>query len=120
MKVGNLQAARLVLEAGGIVQVRPRGHSMEPKIKDGALVTIEPLPATQLAQPSPEDKPWEPPPVMPFKLEKGMVVLAKVHGQLYLHLVTATRRGRVQISNNKGHVNGWASKVFGVVTKVEP
>lgn len=99
--VGTLAAARLVLEGGVGARVRPKGHSMEPKIKSGALVTIEPIrPGLELA--------------------KGAIVLAKVNGGLYLHLVTATRRGRVQISNNKGHVNGWASKVFGIVTQIEP
>lgn len=97
--VGTLQAARLVLESGEAVQCRPHGHSMEPKIKSGALVTIEPLSGHQL--------------------EKGDIVLAKVNGQLYLHLVSGFKHGRVQISNNKGHVNGWASKVFGIVTGIE-
>jgi len=98
--VGTLQAARMVLESGLAVQLRPKGHSMEPKIKSGALVTLEPLGALELS--------------------KGSIVLAKVNGQLYLHLISAFKHGRAQISNNKGHVNGWASKVFGVVVRVEP
>lgn len=87
------------LEAGLTVTLRPRGGSMEPRIKSGALVTI--APCTEPAV--------------------GDVVLAKVHGHFLLHLVTAKGAdGRYQISNNHGHVNGWASKVYGKVIKVEP
>jgi hypothetical protein len=47
------------------------------------------------------------------------VVLCKVHGTYYLHLITAKDGQRFQISNNKGHVNGWTKTIFGKVTKVE-
>lgn len=41
------------------------------------------------------------------------VVLCKVKGTVYLHLVTAVRKGQVQISNNHGRVNGWTAVVYG-------
>jgi hypothetical protein len=44
-------------------------------------------------------------------------------GTGYLHLISAvdTARGRVQISNNRGRVNGWTNhgKVFGICVAVE-
>lgn len=37
------------------------------------------------------------------------IVLVRVAGRVYLHKVSALDRGRVQISNNQGRVNGWVS-----------
>lgn len=53
---------------------------------------------------------------------KGDIVLCKVSGHVYLHLVSAVKGDRFQISNNHGHVNGWTTldKIYGVVNKVEP
>ena len=77
------------LKAGRAVTFRPRGRSMEGKISDGQLVTVHPLNET-----------------IP---DVGDIVLCTVGRSQYLHLITATRsRGTLfQISNNKGHVNGW-------------
>jgi SOS-response transcriptional repressor LexA len=72
---------------------------MTGKVDDGDLVTVQP--------------------VTPESLEVGDVVLCKVHGTYYLHLITAKDGQRFQISNNKGHVNGWTKTIFGKVTKVE-
>lgn len=51
------------------------------------------------------------------------IVLARVAGTVYLHLVSAVdaNAGRVQISNKRGRVNGWTSyaKVFGICTAVD-
>jgi hypothetical protein len=49
------------------------------------------------------------------------VVLCKVRGTQYLHLVSAVRPDQYQISNNHGHVNGWtrAKNVFGLLVRVE-
>ena len=48
---------------------------------------------------------------------------SRVAGTTYLHLVSAVDAGtgRVQISNNRGRVNGWTSrdKVYGICTAVE-
>ncbi|MFE2578614.1 S26 family signal peptidase [Streptomyces sp. NPDC059378] len=62
-------------------------------------------------------------PVDPSKLAVGDVVLARVAGTVYLHLVSSLdpARKRVQISNNRGHVNGWTShdRVFGICVAVD-
>jgi len=50
----------------------------------------------------------------------GDVVLCKVNGQQYLHLVRAVANERYQIANNRGHINGWAGRaaLFGRLTSV--
>lgn len=60
-------------------------------------------------------------PCDPELLEKDDIVLAKAGGNVYTHKVTATRKGQVQIGNNRGHINGWTSyaNVFGIVTEVD-
>lgn len=80
--------------AGGAecVVIEPRGHSMEPLIRDRELVTIRRL------------APEEP-------LQAGDIVLVRVRGHVYLHKVSAVDRHRVQISNNHGHVNGWTGRM---------
>ena len=91
------------LRKGETVQFRPRGGSMAGKVESGQLVTVEPVnEATQL--------------------QLGDIVLCKVAGAEYLHLVKALRLHDVQIGNNKGGINGWTprTKVYGVLTKVEP
>jgi hypothetical protein len=91
-------AARL--RAGETVEWRPTGNSMTPIIESGQLEVVAP--------------------VDPATIGRGDVVLAKVGGRYYLHKVSAVQPGRVQISNNHGHVNGWTSRdqVYGVVTAV--
>jgi hypothetical protein len=46
-------------------------------------------------------------PVNPASLEVGDIVLCKVNGKQYLHLVKAIQGDRFQIGNNRGHINGW-------------
>jgi hypothetical protein len=62
-------------------------------------------------------------PVHPRKVEVDDIVLARVAGTVYLHLVSAIDRstGRVQISNNRGRVNGWTShaRIYGICTAVD-
>ncbi|MFJ6138349.1 S26 family signal peptidase [Kitasatospora sp. NPDC092286] len=62
-------------------------------------------------------------PVDASKLEVGDIVLARVAGAVYLHLVSAVdpARRRVQISNNRGRVNGWTgqARVFGICVAVD-
>jgi hypothetical protein len=88
------------LIAGETVSFRPRGNSMTPIIKSGELCTVEP--------------------VGDAKLKVGQVVLCKVRGKHYLHLISGVKLDQVQISNNKGFVNGWTplKNVFGVLTQV--
>lgn len=84
---------------GQAVEFCPKGSSMEPLIRSGQLVRVKPVNGGDV--------------------KVGDIVLAQVHGSLYLHLVSAVDRGkqRVQISNNRGYVNGWTSwsRVYGVV-----
>ena len=89
------------LQAGETVQFRPRGSSMGGKIESGQLCTV--IPAD------------------PKTLEVGDIVLCKVRGAQYLHIVKAIRGERCQIGNNKGHINGWiaASSIFGKCVKIE-
>lgn len=91
------------LKAGETVQFRPHGNSMNPKIGSGDLCTVAPI--TDYA-----------------KVEAGDIVLCKVNGSQYLHLVSAIQGPRFQISNNKGHVNGWvtANAIYGRLVNVEP
>lgn len=88
---------------GETVAFRPRGNSMQPRIESGQLCTVEPIADVST-------------------IEKGDVVLCKVRGAEYLHLVSAVRDGRYQISNNKGHVNGWIGphQVYGKLVRVDP
>ncbi len=62
-------------------------------------------------------------PVDPAKVEAGDIVLAKVSGTVYLHLVSAVdhARGRVQISNYRGRVNGWTAhaRAYGICVAVD-
>ena len=59
-------------------------------------------------------------PVDPAKLEVGDIVLCKVKGNEYLHIVKAIRGARFQIGNNRGYINGWigSNSVFGKCVSV--
>ncbi len=74
---------------------------MAGKIASGQLCTVEP--------------------VDPPSLKVGDIVLCKVRGNEYLHLVKAIQGPRFQIGNNRGGINGWitGSSIFGLCTKVE-
>jgi hypothetical protein len=89
------------LRGGEPVSFRPRGHSMSGKIDSGQLCTVEP--------------------VDPSALRVGDIVLCKVNGREYLHLVKAIQGERFQIGNNRGRINGWVSagSIFGLCVKVE-
>jgi len=101
--MGLLDAMAGRVAAGATIEFRPTGSSMVPLIRSRQLVTVAP--------------------VDPATVEAGDIVLARVAGAVYLHLVSAVDhgRGRVQISNNRGRVNGWTShaRVFGICTAVE-
>ncbi len=88
------------LKQGQAVSFRPRGHSMTPKIKSGQLCTVEPADHTTL--------------------RVGDIVLCKVRGAQYLHLIKAIQGPRFQIGNNKGRINGWvtANSIFGLLVSV--
>ena len=74
---------------------------MAGKIESGQLCTVEPTdPAT---------------------LKVGEIVLCKVKGREYLHLIKAIQGERFQIGNNRGRINGWvsANSIFGRCTRVQ-
>lgn len=90
------------LRNGETVSFRPRGHSMKGKIESEQLCTVEPI--------------------QDFgTLQKGDIVLCKVNGNEYLHLIKAIQGARFQIGNNRGLINGWVgtNSIFGKLIKVE-
>src|SRR5688572_6009293 len=89
------------LRRGETVAVRPRGNSMQPKVNSGDLVTLQPCD--------------------PETVKTGDIVLVRVKGNDYLHLVKAKDRGRFLIGNNRGGINGWVgpNAIYGIAIKVE-
>lgn len=83
------------LAAGESVEFRPTGHSMEPIVKHRSLVHLEPVGGEAIV--------------------RGDVVLAKVNGRFFLHLVGAINGDQYRIENRRGHVNGWTTRkqIFG-------
>ncbi len=90
------------LKDGETVSFRPRGNSMQGKIESGQLCTVEPI--SDFAD-----------------LQKGDIVLCKVNGNVYIHLIKATQGKRFQIGNNRGRINGWigTNSIFGKCIKIE-
>jgi len=93
--------AKEALRRGETVQVRPRGHSMTGKVNDGDRVTLAPCD--------------------PDTLKVGDIVLVRVHGTDYLHLIKAINQGRFLIGNNRGGTNGWVGKnaIYGIAIAIE-
>ena len=90
------------LRAGETVSFRPRGSSMKGRIESGHLCTVEPVDCSTL--------------------NVGDIVLCKVRGAEYLHIVKAINSDRFQIGNNRGGINGWigSNGIFGKCIRVEP
>jgi SOS-response transcriptional repressor LexA len=90
------------LQQGETCQIRPSGHSMTGRVNHKNLVTLEPCKT--------ED------------LKVGDVVLVRVKGNVFLHLIKAINNGRFLIGNNRGGINGWvgANGIYGIATHVEP
>jgi hypothetical protein len=101
--MGALDAIADRVAAGATVEFRPSGSSMAPLIHGRQLVTVTP--------------------VDPAMVEVGDIVLARVSGTVYLHLVSAVdiAKDRVQISNNRGRINGWTNhaRIYGICTAVD-
>lgn len=99
--------AILALGRGERCKVTPHGNSMRPRVESGATVTLVPFAAAE--EPAVDD-----------------IVLVKVRGTIYLHLIKALRGGpgdrQFQIGNNRGGINGWITRrqVFGRLIAVEP
>lgn len=74
---------------------------MVGKIDSGNLCTVVPVKAEELAV--------------------GDIVLCKVGGAQYLHLIKAKQGDRFQIGNNRGSINGWIgfNGIFGRCVQVE-
>lgn len=74
---------------------------MAGKIESGQLCTVEPVDVGSL--------------------RVGDIVLCKVNGREYLHLIKAIQGPRFQIGNNRGLINGWVSAgaIFGRCVRVE-
>ena len=74
---------------------------MSGKIESGQLCTVAPVDTKTL--------------------KVGDIVLCKVNGNQYLHLIEGIQGPRFRIGNNKGHTNGWTRGhlIFGKLTKVE-
>jgi len=89
------------LKEGQIITIQPHGSSMAPKISDRDYVTLAPCD--------------------PVTLQHDDIVLVRVHGQDYIHLIKGIKEGQVLVGNNKGHINGWTSiqNVFGKVVEIK-
>ena len=89
------------LKKGETVQFRPRGNSMVGKISSGQLCTVTPVKIEDMSV--------------------GDIVLCKVNGFQYLHLIKAIQGARFQIGNNRGHINGWIGEngIYGKCIRVE-
>jgi len=92
------------LRSGKTTKHKGHGNSMHPRIPSGSVVTLEPV--TDLCD-----------------LKVGDAVFCKVRRNVLIHVVSAIKGGKdnrqVQISNLKGHVNGWTTTVYGRVIHVE-
>ena len=75
---------------------------MKGRIESGRLCTVAPVDCSTLVV--------------------GDIVLCKVRGAEYLHLVKAISGERFQIGNNRGGINGWigSNGIFGKCIRVEP
>src|SRR5262245_62036188 len=89
------------LRKGETVQFRHLGNSMSGKIESWQLCTVVPSNADDL--------------------EVGDIVLCKVSGYQYIHLIKARQGDRFQIGNNRGRINGWigANGIYGKCVRVE-
>ena len=100
----NLETATKLKE-GCVCKVTGVGNSMTPILKSRQAVIAEPITEETV-------------------LEKKDIVLCKVRGHYYLHLVWATRtegeKEMYLIGNNHGHANGWIprTQVFGKVVEI--
>lgn len=61
-------------------------------------------------------------PCDPGALKAGDIVLVRVRGRVYLHLIKAINGRRFLIGNNRGGINGWVgpNSIFGVAIRIEP
>jgi hypothetical protein len=88
------------LKTGETVSFRPRGNSMRPRIESGQLCTVVPIDRETL--------------------RVDDVVLCRVRGAEYLHIVKAIQDDRYLIGNDRGGINGWIGRnsIFGKLISV--
>ena len=98
--MGWVNFARQELQLGKNVTIKPHGGSMRGKINSGDKVILTPA--------DPED------------IRVGDIVLVKVKGNVFLHLVKAIQGIRLLIGNNVGKINGWTSpsSVYGIAIEI--
>jgi hypothetical protein len=100
----NLETSQKLKE-GHICKVTGIGNSMTPILKSRQPVICVPVT---------EDT----------SLEKKNIVLCKVNGHFYLHLIWAIKKNGTDdqylIGNNHGHANGWVHRknIFGKVVEI--
>ena len=91
------------LKAGETCWVLGIGNSMTPILKSKQPVIVKPV-------------------TNEMELKKRDIVLAKVKGHYYLHLIHGIKGNGQEflIGNNHGHMNGWVSRnnVFGKVVEI--
>lgn len=89
------------LKKGEICKVVGYGNSMTPKLKSGQPVICIPVDENTV-------------------LKKKDIVLCKVNGHYYLHMISAIKGNAYQISNNHGHINGTISRncIYGKVIEI--
>lgn len=89
------------LRAGETVSFRPRGQSMSGRIESGQLCIVAPVNAATL--------------------EVGDIVLCKVGGSEYLHLVKGNWKWPFSNWQQSRSVNGWVApnSIFGKCIRIE-
>lgn len=103
------------LNQGLETKLRPRGRSMEPRIKSGQLVTL--IPVVEMLNSYPNF----------FKV--GDIVLCEVKGKQFLHLIVEVKirmsidemETTYLIGNMKGFNNGWirSNSIYGKAVSIE-
>ena len=90
------------LHNGKTIKFRPHGNSMSGRIESGQLCTVMPIASYS-------------------DLCVGDIVLCKVNGHEYLHIIKAIQGERFLIGNNHGKTNGWTNQrnIFGKLINIE-
>ena len=92
--------AKEALARGEVTTIKPRGNSMKGKVESGTAVEVSPCDSKDLSV--------------------GDIVLVRVSGRDYLHIVKAVQGNRFRIGNNRGGINGWVGPkaIHGIATKI--
>jgi SOS-response transcriptional repressor LexA len=89
-----------MLKRGQLVKIRPNGKSMEPRIKSGQLVTVDP------------HRPAEVGDVVLARTTEGKILLHKIH-------TFSSLLGGAILTNEKGVGGDIAREILGTVTQIE-